>query len=284
MNRLELLLRAGVRKSGLGGPLVRFLSRKVEARRRELRAEYERTKPTRATLSAVGYSAVMGVRNAEEYAHYVSAPEEHIMRAVIEGLDPGGGGAGGGGAKVVWDVGANVGMYSVLLGRAVTPPGEVLAFEPMPWCFERLSENIALNGFTHVRAMPFALGKERATLSMITGSDGLEGDLRVVRDAPPGSPAVEVVRGDDLRREQNLAVPTVVKIDVQGFEEDTLLGLDQTLRDPACRCVIVELHYTIFAKNNNPDAPLRIEKHLHDCGFTNQRRLDRNHIGAWKPA
>lgn len=290
MNRAEIVLRALVRKSGLSGHLIRFLERRVAARRRALRQEYARTRPARATLSAAGHSAVMGVRDAEEYAHYVSAPEEHIMRAVLRGPDL----APGAGpvftlkpGDSVWDVGANVGMYTVLLGKAVAPPGEVLAFEPMPWCVERLRENIALNGFSHIRVMPRALGRERASLPIVQASSGLEGDLRVLKrgahDAPADAPMTEVVRGDDLRREQGLPVPAVIKIDVQGFEEDALLGLDATLRDPACRAVIVEIHYTIFAQNNDPDAPLRIERHLKDCGFTSQRRLDRNHIGAWKP-
>lgn len=118
---------------------------------------------------------------------------------------------------------------------------------------------------------------------MVQGSGGLEGDIRVVKEAPPGSPVVDVVPGDDLRAEQGLAVPKLIKIDVQGAEEDTLLGLDRTLRDPACRVVICEIHYAIFAASGNADAPIRIEKHLRACGFTKIRRLDRNHIGAWKP-
>lgn len=273
MNRLELALRTIVRKSGLAGPIMKIVGRKVERHREQLRAEYNRSRPTSVTLDVDGKSAKLKVTNIEEYAHYLSAPEGHIMKVLFDNLKPG---------DTAWDVGANVGMYTLLIGSAVGPTGTVLGFEPMTPFLERLRENIALNGFRQVKAMAPALGKERATLSIMTSSEGLEGDNRVVRDAAPGAQPVEVIPGDDLRREQGLGVPNLIKIDVQGAEEDVLLGLDKTLRDPACRCIICEIHFGIFAQNNNTEAPIRINRHLAECGFVNIRRLDRNHIGAWK--
>lgn len=268
-----MMLRTMLRKSGLAGPLFRMLGRGAEQRRVKLRQEYEQTRPEEATISVLGKSARLVVRDAEEYAHYLAEPESKIMGVVFNNIRPG---------DVVWDIGANVGLYTLLIGAAVGPTGSVLGFEPMPWCFERLSQNIALNKVSHVRAVHIALGRRNERLFIMQCSSGLEGDIRILNEAPPGTPSVDVVPGDEWRAQQKLPVPSLIKIDVQAAEEDVLLGLEQTIRDPACRVIICEIHYSIFAAKNDANAPLRIERHLKSCGFSRIERLDRNHIGAWK--
>ena len=57
------------------------------------------------------------------------------------------------------DVGAHHGYYSLLASRLVGPTGRVFAFEPEPFNFARLSENVALNGATNVT--PVALAAAR---------------------------------------------------------------------------------------------------------------------------
>ena len=272
------MARSVLRKTGLAGPLVRLLRAPGERRKRALRERYERERPDKTTVCVGPHEAVLKVASAEEFSHYHWAPEAHVMRTVFDRLKPG---------DVVWDVGANVGMYTLLMARAVGPRGKVYAFEPMRGCYERLGENISLNGLDNVVALSVALGRERSEMQLAVESEGLEGDHRLVRAAALAedrrTETVQVVPGDELRRERALALPNLVKLDVQGAEEDVLLGMEQTLRDPACRCVILEMHYTILAKAGEPDAPLRIEKHLRDCGFVTGR-LDRNHIIASKQA
>ena len=273
MIQAEMILRTLLRKSGLARPIVRMLGRDAERRRANLREEYQLTRPAEATVSVLGKSARMSVRSAEEYAHYLAEPESRIMGIVFQNVGPG---------DTVWDIGANVGLYTLLIGAAVGPTGVVLGFEPMPSCFERLSENVALNAATHVRPVHLALGRRSERLFVMQCSSGLEGDIRVVTEAPPGTPSVEVVPGDQWRAQQGLPVPKLIKIDVQAAEEDVLIGLEQTIRDPACKVIICEIHYAIFATRNDANAPLRIEQHLKSCGFSRIERLDRNHIGAWK--
>lgn len=54
------------------------------------------------------------------------------------------------------DLGANVGTYSLFVGRLAGPGGRILAIEPQPEMLARLSENIALNGLD-IRVAPFAV-------------------------------------------------------------------------------------------------------------------------------
>ena len=53
-------------------------------------------------------------------------------------------------AEVVFDVGAHIGFFS-LLAAIVNPEAQVFAFEPLARIFERLKQNIALNGLTNVQ-------------------------------------------------------------------------------------------------------------------------------------
>lgn len=273
MHHLEMKIRNVLRKSGVSYVLVRLLNRKADKRRDELRAEFNSRRPTHADVTVGKHSVRLVVKNAEEYAHYLAEPEGAVMKAVFDNVAEG---------DIVWDVGANVGLYTLLLGKAVGPKGTVLGFEPMPTCHQRLTENIAANNASHVIPVAYALGKSEERLYIMQCSSGLEGDIRVVKEAPEGTPSVEVVPGDALRQRMGFAVPNLVKIDVQAAEEDVVIGLEKTLRDPACRGVICEIHYAIFAFKNDSEAPIRIEKRLRDYGFTRIERIDRNHIGFWK--
>ena len=66
----------------------------------------------------------------------------------------------------VMDVGANLGLYSLLISRAIGPSGKVYAFEPVPEIFARLKEHIALNNATNVIPVPVALSDEKGTAKM----------------------------------------------------------------------------------------------------------------------
>ena len=65
---------------------------------------------------------------------------------------------------VAYDIGANVGFFTVLLGRLVGPTGAVAAFEPLPPTAEALRKNAALNGFVHVTVFAHAVGRAAARL------------------------------------------------------------------------------------------------------------------------
>src|SRR5262249_31340440 len=58
------------------------------------------------------------------------------------------------------DVGANIGAFSVAMGRAVGESGTVHAFEPEPVSRERLHRNLNLNGLTNVTVFESAVNHE----------------------------------------------------------------------------------------------------------------------------
>src|SRR5262245_20422896 len=57
----------------------------------------------------------------------------------------------------VFDIGAHIGYYTLLLARRVGKTGRVVAFEPDSTNYNTLAENVALSGYRHIDLFPFAV-------------------------------------------------------------------------------------------------------------------------------
>jgi FkbM family methyltransferase len=129
------------------------------------------------------------------------------------------------GMQVV-DVGANVGLYSLLLARLVGGSGSVLAFEPEPNLFAILCENCASNDATNVIPFQCALGRESRMASFHRSAFN-SGDNRLDQSSVGHEPVeVKVEPFDDLQPDSK---PDFVKIDVQGHELAALWGMERAL-------------------------------------------------------
>ncbi len=186
----------------------------------------------------------------------------------------------------IWDVGANVGFYTELLARRAGDGGTVRAFEPAPHCFEQLRRRTEEKELRNVQLHQVALGAEAGSMQMEIFEDPEQGSHRVIGPGEGGAGAttrVVVVRGDELRAREQLGVPQVVKIDVEGFEEEVIQGMEQTLRDPACRAIFCEVHFAILDSRGRRFAPGAIQDRLREWGFSETRWLDRSHLMAARP-
>jgi FkbM family methyltransferase len=136
------------------------------------------------------------------------------------------------GEGVALDVGANVGLVAVSLGmHAKKSQGRVIAFEPVPPNFNRLTENIAINGLTeHVQAHQVALGEAAGEVEItMERTDGASTGNAVFTEGLNGDKSyrVKVARLDDL--ELNLARLDLVKADIEGTEIMFMRGAAATL-------------------------------------------------------
>ncbi|MGH9534815.1 MAG: FkbM family methyltransferase [Terriglobales bacterium] len=146
--------------------------------------------------------------------------------------------------KVVYDIGAHAGAFSLFFSRRVGPQGAVIAFEPCPATFDRLRRNLEINAVTNVRPVPCALGREAAhrALYMLPGmpsTASLAPEARTRLRRRTAAVAVEPL--DALARRLSLPGPDFIKIDVEGMEVEVLAGATGTLRRWRPD-VLVEIH------------------------------------------
>lgn len=128
---------------------------------------------------------------------------------------------------VVLDIGANIGTHTIFFAQQVAPSGFVWAFEPQRLAFQMLCGNVALNGLPNVYAHQLALGDKRGTITVPTLDPRTAynfGGLRL-GSAETGE-QVGLLTVDEL----DLSKCSLIKIDVEGFEEKVLHGAMQTIR------------------------------------------------------
>jgi len=128
--------------------------------------------------------------------------------------------------NVVLDVGANIGLYTLPMSRAVGSTGTVVAFEPDPDNLRILKQNVEHNNCTNVLVMPFALGAVEGEMDLFQ-VDGNRGNLGFADLAGTGRAVkVFVRRGVDVLRELGINMPSIIKIDVEGAEPLVISGLE----------------------------------------------------------
>ena len=165
----------------------------------------------------------------------------------------------------VWDVGANIGYYTTLFARKVGESGSVFAFEPSPDNFLRLTTSCA--GFKNVRLLPFGLGQKNAQVSFVQGTDELGATSHVVDGLASDDTKVDLKSAFSVISEDLAKKPCAIKIDVEGFEYEVLLGLSNELYNSGLRLIGIEMHFSVLESRGMKNAPIEIEKLLFNSGF-----------------
>jgi FkbM family methyltransferase len=131
----------------------------------------------------------------------------------------------------VVDVGANVGIHTSLAARSVAPNGTVYGFEPVPENFEILVRNLARNQLTNVVLEQLAIGNEvgRSTIYLEDHSIGTHSLLKSAHSNPAQSLSVPVTTLDSYFGNEMPEVVNLLKIDVEGYEPNVLMGATSLL-------------------------------------------------------
>jgi FkbM family methyltransferase len=149
-------------------------------------------------------------------------------------------------AEIVFDVGANAGIYSIA-ALAANSRAEVHAFEPTPEIAERLRETVALNGFKtlHVQQMAVAEHSGKATLVRCRGSEGDANDgMNYIHTREvPGGELVNTVSLDAYCDANGIERVDLLKMDIQGSEAAALRGAARLLRERRIGTVFIELNW-----------------------------------------
>lgn len=120
---------------------------------------------------------------------------------------------------VIFDIGANVGFYTLLSSLLAGPGGKVFAFEPSPRNQTLLARHIKINRLDNVTVFPVAVADHEGEAMFDFGSNPAQGKV-----SNSGSLKVRLVALDDLFASGQTSRPTLMKIDVEGAEGMVLRG------------------------------------------------------------
>jgi FkbM family methyltransferase len=132
---------------------------------------------------------------------------------------------------IVWDIGANIGFYTCKFAHAVGNTGKVVAFEPVKETYLRMVAACEKENLSNVLPLQCALGsfEEQIDITVDTTSNATTSSLVKKSDNSARYELVAVKRGDSLIAE-GISAPTILKIDVEAYEEEVLFGLRNYLQ------------------------------------------------------
>jgi len=175
---------------------------------------------------------------------------------------------------IFWDIGANVGIYS--LYAALKKDIGVYSFEPSPFNFHVLAKNVYLNRLSskiHAFCLAFSDQTTIDFLNMKSISDGaahtsFKGKTNEFGDSflPQHSQATLGFRIDDFIKLFSLETPNHIKIDVDGAEALVIEGSEKTLHSSKLKSILIELTSDLKDKDRET-----FDKIL-SCGFILKRQ------------
>lgn len=154
---------------------------------------------------------------------------------------------------IVFDIGANVGFYTLLASTLVGSSGHVFAFEPVPSNVFFIKEHLRLNQVTNVTVIEEAVSDSLGVASFADGSSRCTGRL-----ASEGGYQVRTVSLDELVFNGKAPAPSCMKIDVEGAEMLVLSGAKSLLR---------EVHPVIFLATHSSDLHKQCCQFLQSFGY-----------------
>jgi FkbM family methyltransferase len=141
----------------------------------------------------------------------------------------------------VAEVGASMGLYALAFAGRVGAAGHVTAFEPDPESISALEANVGVNGWQdRVTVVRAAVGQCSGQVRFASAR-GQESRIEMRPEVRDGVIAVPVVTLDDAFAGRRI---DVIKIDVEGFEQQVLEGARTILTDVRRRprAILVEVH------------------------------------------
>jgi FkbM family methyltransferase len=162
--------------------------------------------------------------------------EPNVAAAIRDNLKKG---------DVFWDVGANVGWFSLYASRLVGKTGSVASFEPAPDVFSLLQANT--RQVANIKTIRVGIGNRNGNATFCAhGASSAASFIREVTEINSSYHANIPIRDIDvsirtLDSFADLPYPSLLKIDVEGFELEVLRGASDLLMNMHPK-LIIEIH------------------------------------------
>ena len=173
---------------------------------------------------AAGRGANLKISARRADPQFVSGTyEPALQEAIVQNLSAG---------EVFYDIGANIGFFSLIAARRVGERGQVYCFEPVPTNAAAITRSAKLNGFEQIDVFCEAVAA-RSRSGELCLARHIGGATLDSAGVPPdfrGRISVDVVAIDEITAPRGLPAPNLVKVDVEGAELEVLQGMRMTLR------------------------------------------------------
>jgi FkbM family methyltransferase len=153
------------------------------------------------------------------YGHYHERYEAELVQRLLTG------------DKMFWDIGANVGYFTLVAATALDNRGQIVAFEPGQNAYARLVENISLNPYQNITTFQMAVtDREGEAVLRVFGDIAdssatlYQSDQTAVRDE-----VCRTVALDQVLKTEGLRLPDLVKVDAEGAELAVLQGVKELI-------------------------------------------------------
>lgn len=174
------------------------------------------------------------------------------------------------------DVGANIGLMSLFATSIVKDTGKIIAFEPHPETMRILKSNIELNNASNIETSYYALGKEEKEAKVYDRWDYNRGSATLIKpEIETDSYDVHVIPLVNYFKKD----PTIrlIKIDVEGYELEALMGAGNILAGKVPPMLIVEC--SEMRENTSKEGSVELYEFLKGV---NQYRLFKSSKGKGK--
>lgn len=208
------------------GTVCKYIPRSKGATARLFGALLSKQLNNKYITTRYGAKLVIDPRNVDFYAtmHRWDYSWEHWVFDTARWLLPEDG--------VFYDIGGNVGYMSVEMLQA-KPKLQVVCFEPIPELTSVITQSISLNKFSdRAKVLQYGLSDTHGTIGKLyTPAHQGQSSLEIADNtADTSSIDINLASLDELRNEQDLPYPDLIKIDVEGHEYKALTGGIETLR------------------------------------------------------
>lgn len=163
-----------------------------------------------------------------QYPHRLGIYERSVEAVILDNLKVG---------RVFYDIGANIGYFSLLAAQVCGADGHVYCFEPVPDNVDRLRDNIANNSIYNYTIIDKAISDTNGTAQLVL-VDGTKSSLNTSISGK--TITVKLLTLDEFLKDNRF--PQLVKIDVEGAEKNVLNGAKNLLGHPQAPIFIIEIH------------------------------------------
>lgn len=162
------------------------------------------------------------------------------------------------------DVGANIGLLTIVASKLVGEKGKVFAYEPNPPTLEILKRNLWLNRIENVVVREVALGSKSGEFEIYPNWDVNRGGASLVRRGAGESGVNIKVEVLDIEIGKLDLKPSLIKIDVEGYEAEVLNGAQMLLDNSTNLSLIIEISSERVSEGGNSH---EIVQKLMSAGF-----------------